>query len=149
MTENDFLGAGGDRVHTGKASPAAQQWADNMTRHYDELALAEPVFGQLRNCMDLAIVAALVTQEKLPARAQCSLRVLLDPAAVKTAHLPIPRQVDSTTSLLKTGGKWIISASGGVKITPAVLLRKVEKGDNLKPIREKAKSNGTNDWWWN
>ena len=34
----------------------AQKWADNMTAHYDELAVAEPVFGDLRNCMQLALV---------------------------------------------------------------------------------------------
>jgi len=30
-----------------------------MTQHYPELALAEPVFGELRNCMELAVVGAL------------------------------------------------------------------------------------------
>ena len=52
MTEEDFLAANGDRQHTGKSSPLAQRWADNMTEHYEALALADPIFGQLRNCME-------------------------------------------------------------------------------------------------
>ncbi len=56
LTEETFFGENGSRAQTGKVSPVAQQWADNMTARYDELSLKEPIFGQLRNCMDLAIV---------------------------------------------------------------------------------------------
>ena len=59
MTEEDFLTASGGREHTGKANPVAQKWADNMTAQYDELAVAVPIFGELRNCMELAIVGHL------------------------------------------------------------------------------------------
>ena len=37
-----------------------------------------PIFGQLRNCMELAIVAALIVKEDLPAKAGNSLPVLMD-----------------------------------------------------------------------
>jgi len=56
MTEEDYLTASGAREHTGKANPAAQHWADLMTAKYDELSVADPIFGQLRNCMELAVV---------------------------------------------------------------------------------------------
>jgi hypothetical protein len=36
----------------------AKQWADAMTAQYDQQAIVEPVFGQLRGCMDLALVTA-------------------------------------------------------------------------------------------
>ena len=36
-----------------------------MTAHYDELSTKDVVFGQLRNCIDLAVVAALVAKERL------------------------------------------------------------------------------------
>ena len=67
MTEEDFFTANGDREHTGKANPLAKKWADNMTAKYGELAVAEPIFGQLQNCMDLAVVGALDRQGE-PAR---------------------------------------------------------------------------------
>ena len=58
MTEEDYM-ANGNREHSGRANSVAKQWADNMTSHYDELAVAAPVFGDLRNCMTLALVGAL------------------------------------------------------------------------------------------
>ena len=79
MTEEDFFNeTSGGREHTGKANPVAQKWADNMTAHYDELAVAEPIFGDLRNCMELAIVGALMVKADLPGKAGNSLPVLMD-----------------------------------------------------------------------
>ena len=40
-----------------------------MTDRYEALSKAEPVFAELRNCMDLAVVAALVARENLTAKA--------------------------------------------------------------------------------
>src|SRR6185437_9205290 len=77
MTEDDFLLADGNRRHTGKAGPMAQKWADQMTKKYDELSLKEPIFGELRNCIDLAVVAALIVKENLPGKAALSLATLL------------------------------------------------------------------------
>ena len=62
MTEEDFVAANGSRERSGKASPLARKWADNMTAHYDELAGKNVVFGQLRNCIDLAVVSALIVE---------------------------------------------------------------------------------------
>ena len=107
MTEEDFQAAGGNREHTGRASPIAQRWADNMTKHYDELAVAEPVFGELENCMDLAIVAALIVRENLPQKADCTLPTLLEGASIKPAELQAPTQVDSRVSMLR-GRNWVI-----------------------------------------
>ena len=36
-----------------------------MTNQFAALAVAEPIFGELRNCMELAIVGALVVKERL------------------------------------------------------------------------------------
>ena len=54
LTEEDFLTATGTREHTGKANPMAERWAKLMTEKYAALAVADPIFGQLRNCMELA-----------------------------------------------------------------------------------------------
>ena len=62
MTEEDFITASGSIQHSGKASPAAQKWADIMTEKYPELAVADPIFGQLQNCMELAVVGALIVK---------------------------------------------------------------------------------------
>ena len=84
MTEEDFLTANGAREHTGKANRLAQRWADNMTKKYNALAVAEPIFGQLQNCMELAIVGALIVKENLPAKTGNSLPALMDEKSFKT-----------------------------------------------------------------
>ena len=58
-------------------NPLAQQWADNMTANYDDLSLKDTIFGQLRNCMDLAILAALIFKENLAAKAGYQLPALV------------------------------------------------------------------------
>ena len=105
LTEEDFLNAAGAREHTGKANGAAQRWADKMTARYDELAVAEPIFGQLRNCMELAIVGRLLVKEDLPAKAGLDMSLLLDTQGLKTPEFPAPRQVDSKVSLLREGSQ--------------------------------------------
>ena len=149
VTEEDFVAAGGEREHGGKANPMAQKWADNMTKHYDELAVAEPVFGDLRNCMQLALVGALVVHERLVDKANCPLPAMLQEATMKTMELPAPRQVDSQVSMLKQGRNWIISASGGVTIRPAAILGKAREDSAPAEARGKARVAAKSKWYWN
>ncbi len=74
LTENDIIAADGSAQPTGKTSTVAQQWADLMTDKYEQLAAQEPVFGELRNVMDLCVVAAVIDQHELAAQAGCDLR---------------------------------------------------------------------------
>jgi hypothetical protein len=149
MTEEDFLNAAGDRRRTGKANPVALRWANNMTAKYDELAVAEPIFGQLRNCMELAIVAALIVKEDLPGKAGSSLPTLLSPNALKLPQYPTPKQVQSKASLLKKGHNWLISASGGVSIQSWMLVDRAEKSETPAAVRAKTPPAAAGHWCWN
>ena len=149
MAEEDFLTASGDRRQGGKANPVAQRWADLMTAKYDELALADPIFGQLRNCIDMAVVAALIVKEDLTGKAGCRLPAMTDPSGVEIVSFPAPREVDTQASLLKKGRNWLISASGGVKVNSRLILDRVEKTDSLDAIRIRALAREHEDWWWN
>jgi hypothetical protein len=149
MTEQDFLNATGAVEHSGKANPMAQKWADNMTEKYDELAVAVPIFGQLRNCMELAIVGALVVKERLTEKAGYSMPILLDAAVVKLDEYPAPKQVDSKVSMLKKGRNWVISASGGVALNSWAVADKVRQSDAPAGVRTKAVPSKTGNFWWN
>ena len=157
MTEEDFLLANGDRVHSGKASPTAQKWANNMTAKYDELSKRDPIFGQLRNCMDLAIVAALLFKENLTGKANLDLAPLMGENCLRVAEFPAPKQVDTQASFIKKGDNWIISASGGVLIHSWGDADRKEQSTKLSPVREKAaraasenaSSGQPSNWWWN
>jgi hypothetical protein len=150
LTEEDFANeTTGNLEHTGKASPLAQKWADNMTAHYDELAVAEPIFGQLRNCMELAIVGALVMKADMPGKAGNSLPVLMDSASVRIDEYPTPKQVDSQASVLKKGHNWLISASGGVTIQSWMIAQQAQQSDAPAAVRTKTAPAPAGKWCWN
>ena len=155
MTEEDFLTANGDRVHSGKASPTAQKWANNMTAKYDELSKRDPIFGELRNCMDLAIISALLFKENLPVKASCDLSMLTDQNGPAVDVFAVPKQVDTQASFIKKGDNWVISASGGVLIHSWGEADRKEPSTTLAPLRAKAlppttdKAADSSSWWWN
>jgi hypothetical protein len=147
MTEEEFLSAGGQRQRSGQASPLAKKWADNMTAHYDELSTKDTIFGQLRNCMDMAVVAALISKERLIEKCGCKLDTLV------AGDMPVecyyaPRQVDSQASTLQKSGGWLISVSGGVQLAPWQMLEHARTNAQLRDTREKASARGES-WWWN
>ena len=149
MTEEDFATANGQREHSGKANAVAQKWADNMTRHYAELAVAEPVFGDLQNCMQLAMVGALIAHERLADKAGCNLPALMQESTLKTLALPAPTQVDSRASMVRQGENWIISGSGGVSIYPGEIVGKARESSAPAEARGKARGDGKSAWYWN
>lgn len=149
MAEEDFLTAAGNREHTGRANPMAQKWADTMTEKYPELAVADPIFGQLRNCMELAVIAALVVKEQLPEKAGYSMPVLLDASEVKVAEYVAPTAVDSKASVMKRGSNWVISASGGVMLNSWSIADRVEQDEAPADARAKSAPAEGARWWWN
>jgi hypothetical protein len=149
MTEEDFNAGNGQREHSGHANEVAQHWADNMTSHYDELAVAAPVFGELRNCMQLALVGALVAHERLFDKAGCNLPALTQADTFKTLELSAPTQVDSKVSTVKQGTNWVFSASGGVMIQPSNLVAKARESAAPSAARTKAVNTAKHGWYWN
>ena len=149
MTEEDFIASTGKVQHSGKAGPAAQKWANIMTDKYGELSVADPIFGQLQNCMEIAIVGALVVKERLTEKAGYSLPTLLESPDVKFEVFNAPKQVESKASVLKKGRNWVISASGGVAINSWGIANKLQSSDAVAAVRTKAAPADNNNWWWN
>ena len=81
-----------------EGDPLAKQWADAMTANYDRLAIVEPVFGQLRGCMDLALVTAIVASGDLLAQVGLELPMLLDDTRLQLAAHRVPKTVASHAS---------------------------------------------------
>lgn len=149
MTEDSFFAANGAREQTGKVDPTAQKWADKMTAKYDELSKHEPIFGELRNCMDLAVIAALVFKENLGGKANCDLSAFTNPDGVPVDQFAAPKQVESKASFIKKGDNWIISASGGIQIHSWGVADRKEQTTALAPVRQKAAPAQSSGWWWN
>jgi hypothetical protein len=147
MTEDQFLDASGQRKSTGKTDLLAKKWADLMTAHYEELSTQDAIFGQLRNCIDMAVLAALITNENLADKSGWNMAVLTD------SELPVesyyaPHQVDSQASAVQKNGAWILSVSGGIMINPWQPIAEPQQSQELASIRTKADA-PSDRWWWN
>ncbi len=147
LTENDFFDEAGVKHQTGTSDPVSQKWAATMTDRYEALSKAEPVFAELRNCMDLAVVAALVARNNLTAKAQAGLPLLLDTRGLPTGTFPAPKQIASQAAVMNKGHKWMIAA-GGVQINPWNAVGQAQQGASLGPVHGAARPGDDTRWWW-
>jgi hypothetical protein len=148
VAEEDLLTANGEKQRQAKQSGPIKKWADTMTAKYEELSAKDVVFGQLRNCIDLAVVAALISKERLEERAGHSFSLLTDANRLPTEQYHTPTAVPSKASAVSKRGSVVISASGGVQIESWSLADKAEANDSLAPVRKQAQPTAK-VWWWN
>ena len=150
MTEEEVIGADGSVTGTGKVDPLAQKFSDLMTEKYDELSTAEPIFGELRNMMDLCVIAALISKENLFEKAELKLPTLLgqnDKLQVFAGHAP--QTVATQCSFVKRSREFLITASGGVDITSWQVADKSVTDQAVKQVRSQAAAQAPGSLWWN
>jgi len=149
LTENDLFDAKGGR--TAKAAPdaIAKKWCDLMTTHYDRLAGKQPVFAELVNCVDLAVVAALLHGRQLAGRAELDLSPLLDAKVLPLPAYDVPTSVPTVAHGLKKGNRWVVSASGGVSFQPWGFAANTADSPDIAASRTLALAARPADgWWW-
>lgn len=144
-TGGDIYSADGSRTDTGKASPLGQEWANSMTKNYDAISKEMPIFGELRNVMDLCVISALMRRENLMAKAGCELPLLTSSASeLQPSVLPVPK----TTPTIVSTAKKLVQASGGVQIDAFGAAEKSETVAAVQDIRTQIVAADTKKWWW-
>jgi len=148
LSEESRLERAGSDKTSAKRNTVSQQWADTMSRKFESLAKELPVFGELRHCMDLAIIAALLTKENLLEKSGCDISLLLNESQVAVAEYGVPHTVATTASLVRKGSGWIVSLSGGVEIDCPSVVNRTETRASLSSYRERSKGAEPTRWWW-
>lgn len=149
MTEDEFITADGKVEGTGKTNPIAAKWAKAMTDQYEDLAKKEAIFGELRNVMDLCVIATLIHKEGLLEKANLELPNLLGANSTLTHEaFPAPKHVATQSSFLKVGREYIITASGGVEITSWEVASKSEVNASIKELHN-SRTAPSKNWWAN
>ena len=153
LTETNLFGADGARQEGKVGKPAtdsqAEKWCDLMTAHYDRLADKEPVFAELVNCVDLAVVAALIHGRQLAGRAGLDLAPLLDTKTLPLPSYDVPTSVPTVAHGLKKGGRWVVTASGGVIFQPWSFAANTADAADVAQTRTAAlAARPANGWWW-
>lgn len=148
LTEDELIGADGSVKGTGKVNANAQKWADLMTEKYDELSVKQPVFGELRNLMDLCVVAALIKKDDLLGKAKLEIPTLAsDSSKLGVVKWHAPKTVPTQVSATKHSGGTIVTASGGVEINSWQVADKTVESAAAAEVR--SKSAGSGSLWWN
>jgi hypothetical protein len=148
LTEDGVLQSRGQIKHTNHSHPLAKRWADAMTEKYDELSAAIPLFGQLRNCMDLAVIAALISKEDLLNVAACDLKIMLDGSRLRGPQFHVPKSIGSRATVVRGRRGWLVSVSGGVDLDSWSVLSSVQTSQPLKSIHDRASKKTSGNWWW-
>ncbi|MBM4023721.1 MAG: DUF1598 domain-containing protein, partial [Planctomycetes bacterium] len=110
LTETDVAGRAGLNRGAGGQDKIAARWCEAMTRQYDALATRQPVFADLVNCVDLAVVAAIIRSRQLDGRAGLDLGLLLDAERLPLPKYDVAASVPTVASGLKKGRAWVLSA---------------------------------------
>ncbi|MFM8573527.1 MAG: DUF1598 domain-containing protein [Pirellula sp.] len=149
MTESEAFDNAGQRKRTGKADPVAKKWADNFTSKLEQLSVKDPVFGELRNVMDLCLVAALIESQNLQSLAACDLSGLIGQGAqIQTVKIEAAKSLDPQISLLQTAQSVLVSASGGVMIESWHFASNTKENDQVSQMRSTvAQWNDASAWY--
>jgi len=133
----------------GAADGIAKKWCAAMTTHYDTLATHEPVFADLVNCIDLAVVAALIEGRQLDRRAGLDLAPLLDAEKLPVPAYRVATTVPTVATKLRKGNGWVVTASGGVQFQPWAFATETVEAAALAAARTASlEPRPGSGWYW-
>jgi len=151
LSEDELVAADGTVQGTGRADSTAKLWADLLTKHYPALAAKDATLAQLRNLMDLCVVAAVIQREDLVGLAGGKGFALLakPDSELAVPQLPAPRTVEPKCSFVKVGRNYVITASGGVQIESWEVASNNVVAPQLKSVHSEGAPGEAKAWWWN
>ncbi|MCR9116235.1 MAG: DUF1598 domain-containing protein [bacterium] len=162
QSENEMLTDRGERVHTGKSDEPNSEFAHNFSKHFERLAGKHPVYAELRNVFDLALIAAIIKEQDLASQADWKM-IHFGPETSENAMAPYqvrletaPTEVDSIVGYTELNpGQLVAGASGGVSAQAQVVfapeITKVDAYGLVKANHHSGKPQQklpAGVWWW-
>lgn len=159
MSQEEMSDAQGNRSAAATTRLSTQAFAKQFTEKYPELADRSPIFAELQNLIDLAVLAALIQKERLDHKVDWKMTTLLNEQRLVVPTYPTPKQVPSLVNFKRAGSNIVGLVGGGVTIRPQQVLSKLtspasspdSKAPRLDSIRTTAASATRSDshpWWW-
>lgn len=155
MSENELLTERGDRIHTGKADHLNRQFTESFTKHFPALAAKYPVYAELQNIFDLALVAALLKAQDLPGQTGWHMTYFGDPQRCPSERGVAPREVESVVNhRVINRTQVVVGVSGGVSVdvrglvSPDRIQRDTYGKLAANHAGSKPKDLAADSWWW-
>jgi len=116
------------------ATETSKRFAKNFSDKIPQLATVVPLFADLQNVSDLAVVASLIRKDRLDQRTGVDLAWITNESNYAITPMPTPKQAETLVNF--TNGSIV---AGGVTIdaSPALADREPDTKNALRPLRSR------------
>jgi hypothetical protein len=150
----ELVAASGDREASGRGDLASKAFTSTFTNEYETLAKNSPVYAQLRNLIDLSIVAAYVQRNDWYAESGWSMDFFGDESKYAIQTYVAPTKVETAVNAIWKGNTLMTPIGGGVRIQAEQALEQENLlADEQGALAEKRAAVSLSDlpagqWWW-
>ena len=142
----------GQRMSADRADRASKTFTETFTRKYAEIAARNPVYAQLKNLVDLSIVAAWMQEHDAYGKSAWGAETLRDEGAFTIERLVAPIEVQPAINAIQRGNRLVTPIGGGVTLNP----RRALDPSNLIGDQEGTVAAARGEkldlpagrWWW-
>ncbi len=150
---DEMVTADGERVAAGVKDPAGKAYTTSFTKNYDKMASETPVYGQLRNLVDMAVTAAFIQRMDYYNKTEWGMEVFGDEGQFQVETYTAPKQVETAVNAKWKGRTLMTPVGGGVEINPLRAIRSdVMKRDSgsISDTRQQVDTGKLSEiqWWW-
>ncbi len=151
---NELVTNDGNRVKSGAVDRASKTFVTSFTKKYGELADATPVYAQLRNVIDMSIVAAYLQKYDYYGKANWRMSFFGDEKQFPVETQNAPMTVRTAVNAIWKRSTLMTPIGGGVRIEAKTALSsentlsdeggalaKTHKEIEVKPLEK-------GQWWW-
>jgi hypothetical protein len=155
LSENELLTERGERVHTGDSDDLTRGFAESFTKNFDKLATKYPIYAELRNVFDLALVSTLIASHDLPGQVGWHMTHFGPQGEYAPLLAAAPTEVESVMNHRILCGKHVVAVvSGGVRVEARPLAEKASvKTDTYGLMAGERRTAAPQNlvrraWWW-
>ncbi len=153
--ENEMVTSSGQRgaAVPGRANIASQAFVTSFTQKYPALADRSPVYAELRNLIDVAVLAAYIQQQDYYGKANWKMELFASEKSLPLETYAAPKLVEPAVNAVMKSGRLMTPIAGGVHIEAQMAVKPEnvlsdEKG-NVTRLRGAAKPElAPGQWWW-
>lgn len=151
--QKEMVAGDGGRSRAKYIDRASAAFTNSFTEKFDQIARRSPVFGQLRNLVDLAITAAFIQDRDYYGKANWSMDHFADEEKFPLEVYNTPTTVESAVNVVWRGNTLMTPIGGGVSIQPSKALTSDnmdrDEDGKLEDQHDALKLKlADGQWWW-